>query len=54
VFACDGQSAELEADSEVSFTIRRASHGVRLVSFPDRDYFATIRDKLKWGQSGVF
>ena len=54
VFACDGQSAEIEGGSDVTFTIRRASHGVRLVSFPDRDYFATIRDKLKWGQSGVF
>jgi NAD+ kinase len=54
VFAVDGQSTEIAGGSEVVFTIRRASHGVRLVSFPDRGYFATIRDKLKWGQSGVF
>ena len=54
VFAADGQSAELEGGAEVAFTIRRASYGVLLVTFPDRDYFATIRDKLKWGQSQVF
>ncbi|HLT47860.1 MAG TPA: NAD(+)/NADH kinase [Rubricoccaceae bacterium] len=54
VFAADGQSAEVEGSAEVTFTIRRASHGVLLVSFPDRDYFTTIRDKLKWGLSQVF
>lgn len=54
VFAADGQSAELEGGAEVTFTIRRASHSVALVTFPDRDYFTTIRDKLKWGQSQVF
>jgi NAD+ kinase len=54
VFAADGQSAEVEGGAEATFTIRRASHGVALVSFPDRDYFSTIRDKLKWGQSPVF
>jgi NAD+ kinase len=54
VFAADGRSAELEGGAEVTFTIRRASHSVALVTFPDRDYFTTIRDKLKWGQGGVF
>ncbi|MDX1419140.1 MAG: NAD(+)/NADH kinase [Rubricoccaceae bacterium] len=54
VFAVDGQSTVIEGGAEVTFTIRRASHGVRLVAFPDRDYFTTIREKLKWGQSQVF
>ena len=53
VFAVDGQNAVVDA-SDVTFTIRRADHTVGLVTFPDRDYFSTIREKLKWGLSEVF
>lgn len=53
VFACDGQSAVVEAP-DVVLTIRRAEHPVRLVTFPDEDHFSTLRDKLKWGQGRVF
>ena len=51
-FACDGVSTLL--DGGVTVRIRRAEHVVRLVTLPDRDYFQTIRDKLSWGQGGVF
>lgn len=53
VLAVDGESVEIEA-ADVAVTVRRAAHTVRLVSFPERDYFTTIRDKLKWGQGAVF
>ena len=53
VLAVDGQSAVVEA-TDAAFTLRRAEHVVRLVTFPERDYFATIRDKLSWGRSQVF
>jgi len=52
-FAVDGVSTLLDAE-DTTVRIRRSDHVVRLVTFPDRDYFSTIRDKLKWGQSGVF
>ena len=52
-FAVDGVSTLLDAD-DTTIRIRRSEHVVRLVTLPDRDYFSTIRDKLKWGQSGVF
>ena len=52
-FAVDGVSTLLDAD-DITVRIRRSAHAVRLLTLPDRDYFATIRDKLKWGQSGVF
>ncbi len=29
--------------------IRRSRHPVRLVHFPERDYFEVLRQKLKWG-----
>ncbi|WP_412062665.1 NAD(+)/NADH kinase [Rubrivirga sp. IMCC45206] len=51
-FACDGVSAVLDGGAVVR--IRRGAHAVRLVTLPDRDYFGTIRDKLSWGQGGVF
>ena len=51
-FACDGVSTLLDGGATVR--IRRAEHVVRLVTLPDRDYFQTIRDKLSWGQGGVF
>ncbi len=47
--AVDGQSAIVE-NPDVTITLRRATHSVRLVTFPDRDYFSTLRGKLKWGQ----
>ena len=51
-FAVDGVSTVLEGG--VTVRIRRGEHAVRLVTLPDRDYFQTIRDKLSWGQGGVF
>ncbi|WP_420454078.1 NAD(+)/NADH kinase [Rubrivirga sp.] len=51
-FACDGVSTLLGGGATVR--IRRAERVVRLVTLPDRDYFGTIRDKLSWGQGGVF
>lgn len=53
VVATDGVSAVLDND-DVTFTLRRAAHGVRLVTLPGRDYYTTIREKLSWGQSRVF
>ena len=52
-FAVDGVSTLIDAEDTV-IRIRRSEHVVRLLTLPDRDYFATIRDKLKWGQSSVF
>lgn len=52
-FAVDGVSALVET-TEATIHIRRGAHAVRLVTLPGRDYYATVRDKLKWGQSGVF
>ena len=51
-FACDGVSTLLDGGATVR--VRRAEHTVPLVTLPDRDYFGTIRDKLSWGQGGVF
>lgn len=51
-FACDGVSTVLE--SGVVVRVRRGGHAVRLATLPDKDYFRTIRDKLSWGQGGVF
>ena len=51
-FACDGVSTVLSGGATIR--VRRSDRVVRLVTLPDRDYFATIRDKLSWGQGGVF
>ena len=51
-FACDGVSTVL--DGGTTIRVRRSERVVRLVTLPDRDYFGTIRDKLSWGQGGVF
>ncbi len=51
-FACDGVSTVLDGGAVVR--IRRGTHVVRLVTLPGRGYFGTIRDKLSWGQGGVF
>ncbi len=53
-FATDGVSTLLDGGGRFSVNIRRAERVVRLVTLPDRDYFSTIRDKLSWGQGGVF
>ncbi len=53
VLACDGESALVDAP-DVTVTVRRAAHTVRLVTFAERDYFTTLREKLKWGQGAVF
>ncbi len=53
-FATDGVSTLLDGGAGLAVRIRRADHVVRLVTLPDRDYFSTIRDKLSWGQGGVF
>ena len=52
-FAVDGVSVLVE-DDDVTVRIRRSAHTVPLVSLPDRDYFATIRQKLSWGAGSVF
>jgi NAD+ kinase len=53
-FACDGVSTLLDGGGGVTVRVRRSGHAVRLLTLPDRDYFGTIRDKLSWGQAGVF
>lgn len=52
-FACDGVSTLVESNG-VTIRIGRSDHTVPLVTLSGRDYFWTIRDKLKWGQGGVF
>ncbi|GAB5537004.1 MAG: NAD(+)/NADH kinase [Rubricoccaceae bacterium] len=52
-FAVDGVSTLIDTEDTI-IRIRQSEHTVPLLTLPDRDYFATIRDKLKWGQSGVF
>jgi NAD+ kinase len=49
LFACDGRSEVFEAD-DLSVTVRRADHAVRLVRLPGADYFETVRTKLSWGR----
>ena len=53
-FAVDGVSTLLDGGGDVVVRVRRSDHAVRLVTLPDRDYFQTIREKLSWGQAGVF
>lgn len=53
LLAVDGRSVEIN-DPDAVIRVRRAAHAVRLVTLPDSDYFATIREKLSWGQSRVF
>ncbi len=48
IVAMDGQSTVIDAPGGL-ITLRRANHSVQLVTFPDRDYFSLLRDKLKWG-----
>lgn len=47
--ALDGQSIVVD-EPDQTITVRQAEHAVQLVSFPDRDYFSLLRDKLKWGE----
>ena len=44
----DGQVGE-EARPGDHLRVRRAERGVELVVSPRRDYFAVLRDKLRWG-----
>jgi NAD+ kinase len=53
VLGVDGWSAVIE-EPDVTIRVTRAAHTVRLIGFPDRDYFATIREKLMWGRGAVF
>ncbi|MEM1057534.1 MAG: NAD(+)/NADH kinase [Bacteroidota bacterium] len=53
VLAIDGKSRVVQAD-DLTIRVRRAEGSVRLVTLPGQDYFATVRDKLKWGHSAVF
>lgn len=48
VFAADGKSTTF-ADTDVSFTIRRAQHSVKVIKFENQHYFQTLRNKLMWG-----
>lgn len=45
---CDGQDG-LEFRDEDVMTVRRAAVGTRILSAPARDYFETLRVKLRWG-----
>ncbi len=53
VLGVDGWSAVIE-EPDVTLRVTRAGHTVRLIAFPERDYFSTIREKLMWGQGAVF
>lgn len=48
LIAVDGLSAVVE-EHNVTVTLKRADHTIRLVTSPSRDYFSTLRGKLKWG-----
>jgi NAD+ kinase len=43
----DSRSISLSAGTEV--TLKKASHNINLISFPEQDFFGTIRQKLMWG-----
>ncbi len=49
ILAGDGQSLTLH-EPNLPITIRKARHSVRLVKFPDQDYFQILRRKLMWGE----
>ena len=53
-FAVDGMSTLLPGHLEATIRIGRSPRTVRLVTFPGRDVFSTLRDKLSWGKGGVF
>lgn len=48
VFNADGKSTVLSGEP-MQLHIRRADHAVRLVRFPERPFFQTLRSKLMWG-----
>jgi len=48
IFTSDGVIVNLTGGSQTA-RIRRAEFFVRLVEFPDQEYFATLRNKLMWG-----
>ncbi|MGB5872597.1 MAG: NAD(+)/NADH kinase [Bacteroidota bacterium] len=49
LFSADGQ-VEAFLTPPVEFTIRKATHPLRLVKRTDRSYFDVLRAKLLWGQ----
>lgn len=48
VVTADGIAQVFERESP-TIRIQRADHVVRLVTFPDQDYYSTLRSKLMWG-----
>ncbi|NNF04866.1 MAG: ATP-NAD kinase [Rhodothermales bacterium] len=48
VVTADGVAQVFEEESP-TIRIQRADHVVRLVTFPDQDYYSTLRNKLMWG-----
>lgn len=48
IFAADGKSTQL-TDTDVTFTLRRAKHAVKVIKFQNQHYFRTLRNKLMWG-----
>lgn len=45
--AVDGQSAKCSEGT--TLTIRKASYGVKVVKYGNKDYFSTLREKMMWG-----
>jgi NAD+ kinase len=47
--SCDGQvNQSLEADDHI--TVRKHDHALRLLHPPGHDYFAVLREKLRWSE----
>ena len=46
--ALDGRT-HMISEKKKTYTVRRASHSIRLIRFEDTDYFGTLRSKLSWG-----
>ncbi len=49
VVAADGESTICHEEG-VPILLHRAAHAVRLVKLPEQHYFATLRQKLMWGE----
>ncbi len=49
ILAGDGNSLTLHKP-DLPITIRKAKHSVRLIKFPEQDFFQTLRRKLMWGE----
>lgn len=48
VVTADGIAQVFKRESP-TIRIQRAEHAVHLVTFPDQDYYSTLRNKLMWG-----